>query len=172
MHAMTPASPFAWSSAASPSPSTRTTSGPFRHDTPRFGEFQPKFASFHGPQLVGHILWNGTFFSIKNDPSQLRNTVYELARTKLGVPLAGCLRDRLAHRFAQAAWCRLHPTTSLQEGIQPQSRSRTRVPQRGAIRAETGAACSTSALAPILFGFPLHRGCIRVLALDPVRRAP
>jgi hypothetical protein len=40
------------------------------------------------------------------------------------------------------------------------------------IRAETGAACSTSALAPILFGFPLYRRCVRVLALDPMRRAP
>ena len=126
----------------------------------------------NSPEIDFALVLSRTIDSIKNDPSQLRNTVYELARTKLGVPLAGCLRDRLAHRFAQAAWCRLHPTTSLQEGIQPQSRSRTRVPQRGAIRAETGAACSTSALAPILFGFPLHRGCIRVLALDPVRRAP
>jgi hypothetical protein len=40
------------------------------------------------------------------------------------------------------------------------------------IRAETGTACSTSALAPILFGFPLYRRCVRVLALDPMRRAP
>jgi hypothetical protein len=29
------------------------------------------------------------------------------------------------------------------------------------IRAETGAACSTSALTPILFGFPLYRRCVR-----------
>ena len=38
------------------------------------------------------------------------------------------------------------------------------------IRTETGAACSTSALAPILFGFPLYRRCVRGTACPPSGR--
>jgi hypothetical protein len=30
--------------------------GPFRHDTPRLGEFQPEFTPFGKAQLVGHRL--------------------------------------------------------------------------------------------------------------------